>query len=171
VRTVCAVQCASHPCQNSGMCTDSNNNPGIEADEFKCTCINNMRGPTCGAQSDPCENHPCHNGGTCIVVDDQPISTFSCLCTGGFEGITCDTAAPTRCLDFDDIPHATLVVRSALSSRLCPLSLCSWPPPGLPPAHLSLSSPVLARSSSLPLSLFCPICPLLATSFPVAAGS
>jgi hypothetical protein len=129
VRAVCAVQCASNPCQNAGTCTDSSNGPSIDPDAYKCKCVYPWQGPTCSAQNDPCVGSPCQNGGTCTAADatiGSKYATFKCTCTGGFEGKACDTEAPpppTGCKDFDDISHATLKVRSALSSRLSPLPL------------------------------------------------
>ena len=72
--------CASHPCQNGGQCTDGLNS-------FKCTCASGYTGTQCDVDIDECSSGPCENLGTCI---DQ-INAFKCLCETGFTGNNCQT--------------------------------------------------------------------------------
>jgi hypothetical protein len=38
--------------------------------------------------ADPCTSSPCQNGGTCTKTSG---TTFTCACTAGFTGATCDS--------------------------------------------------------------------------------
>lgn len=85
-------ECAAHPCQNGGTCTD-----GIAT--FTCACAPGFDGPQCAHEIDECAPHPCQHGGTC----SDGIASFSCACAPGFEGPTCatniDDCSPDPCLN------------------------------------------------------------------------
>ncbi|XP_031564353.1 fibropellin-1-like [Actinia tenebrosa] len=76
--------CASNPCQNGGVCLDTDNG-------FTCMCKEGFKGTLCelgtgtGA-SDPCTPNPCKNNGNCQNVDGKA----KCLCAEGFQGELCE---------------------------------------------------------------------------------
>lgn len=41
------------------------------------------------ADINDCESNPCRNGGTCI----DGINSYTCICSGGWEGAHCETSA------------------------------------------------------------------------------
>ncbi|XP_070212107.1 adhesive plaque matrix protein 2-like isoform X1 [Littorina saxatilis] len=51
-----------------------------------CACVSCASGSS--GQSDPCESNPCQNGGTC--AGNTATNTFTCSCTAGFYGDTCN---------------------------------------------------------------------------------
>lgn len=52
-------------------------------------CILLLFAATTYAQTNPCLSFPCQNGGTCIPAGNN--STFTCNCTAGYSGATCQT--------------------------------------------------------------------------------
>ena len=41
------------------------------------------------ADINDCESNPCRNGGTCI----DGVNSYTCICSGGWEGAHCETSA------------------------------------------------------------------------------
>jgi hypothetical protein len=90
--------CASNPCQNTGVCSDL----GVQA--YSCNCLGTgFDGDNCEVQINDCLSNPCENGGVCA----DGLNLFTCDCSGtiDFEGDTCaetidDCAAPaTVCVN------------------------------------------------------------------------
>ncbi|XP_071138696.1 neuronal cell adhesion molecule-like [Mytilus edulis] len=72
-------ECASNPCQNSGVCHDHVN-------RYSCTCKSGYTGKNCEIDKE-CQSNPCLNGGIC--TDDQN-SGHTCHCPPGFSGNNCE---------------------------------------------------------------------------------
>ncbi|KAM5271039.1 sushi, nidogen and EGF-like domain-containing protein 1 isoform 3-T4 [Hipposideros larvatus] len=73
-------ECASHPCQNGGACTN-----GINS--FSCQCPDGFGGPTCETAKSPCDATECANGGQCQADSGSAV----CVCQAGYTGIACET--------------------------------------------------------------------------------
>ena len=91
-------ECASSPCQNGGVCSDSTTDPSVSIDAYRCTCqpgwANGIcaagfiveysaectvaEGGNCNVDIDECQSFPCQNGAHC---SDSTIDT--CLPTRG----------------------------------------------------------------------------------------
>ena len=54
---------------------------------MKCECTEEFTGKFCTEKKNPCADHPCHNGATCI---EKAAGLYTCKCTFGFYGKTCD---------------------------------------------------------------------------------
>ncbi|XP_045651830.1 sushi, nidogen and EGF-like domain-containing protein 1 isoform X1 [Ursus americanus] len=85
-------ECASHPCQNGGTCTQGIN-------RFSCQCPAGFGGPTCEAALSPCDARECENGGRCQAEHGSAV----CLCLAGYTGMACETdvdeCASSPCLN------------------------------------------------------------------------
>jgi Notch-like protein len=101
----CAVdvdECASHPCQNGGMCKESFSG-GLPAGTYTCVCQSGfgngecdytyiteyadectaMDGGNCDLDVNECESHPCQNGAICVDSTSDAtvgIAQYRCLC-------------------------------------------------------------------------------------------
>uniref|UniRef100_A0A3P8UNW3 Sushi, nidogen and EGF-like domain-containing protein 1 n=1 Tax=Cynoglossus semilaevis TaxID=244447 RepID=A0A3P8UNW3_CYNSE len=73
-------ECASHPCQNGGSCTDLINS-------FSCECPPGYTGSLCETENDVCKDRPCSNNASCV----QSGVTFTCVCEPGYTGVLCET--------------------------------------------------------------------------------
>ncbi|XP_038046107.1 protein jagged-1a-like isoform X2 [Patiria miniata] len=78
--------CASHPCENGGMCTSLPN-------AFICRCPEDYSGVRCETHSSEhvpetaCFSNPCRNGGDCVSTGLQQ---FTCMCPTQWRGSTCE---------------------------------------------------------------------------------
>ncbi|XP_063971397.1 fibrillin-2-like isoform X3 [Lytechinus pictus] len=70
------VTCGTISCQNGGTCTTPE----------QCDCVAGFNGTMCENNIDDCSPDPCLNG---VCVDG--VNSFSCNCTTGFTGDTCQT--------------------------------------------------------------------------------
>jgi hypothetical protein len=90
----CAVdtdECSSKPCQNSGVCIDSNVADGaVPVGAYRCNCSSTWIGTNCSAPAPPpaCVSQPCVNG---RCADLGSWKSYRCKCSPGFSGINCDT--------------------------------------------------------------------------------
>nr|XP_023657699.1 sushi, nidogen and EGF-like domain-containing protein 1 isoform X2 [Paramormyrops kingsleyae] len=73
-------ECASHPCQNGGLCKDQTNS-------YTCMCGPGYKGQLCEIDIDECQERPCQNKAQCV----QGVGNFTCLCAAGFIGPLCET--------------------------------------------------------------------------------
>ena len=74
-------ECLSAPCQNGGLCHDSNSNDfNIPPDAFRCMCVGAFTGDTCAHMTHDCSSNPCQNGGVC--TESSP--DYACTCLPGF---------------------------------------------------------------------------------------
>ncbi|KAF4527661.1 hypothetical protein B566_EDAN010886 [Ephemera danica] len=140
---------ALEPCV-TGVCLDE---PGAS---FHCECPATRGGVRCEEIRDPCEakgclngatcvpepwpeeeigqlpnasSSPCLNGGTCRAgVSSELPGGYTCTCTGGFAGETCNISLPKDAvLRFPGGGSLGYVLReNALSRPLQELTLCSW---------------------------------------------
>jgi len=85
-------ECVSDPCQNGGVCTESNSDATIPAAEYTCACVVGFEGFDCETNTQECLSSPCAHDGTCTDCLDS----YSCGCTGGFVGNNCEEAT-TEC--------------------------------------------------------------------------
>jgi hypothetical protein len=108
-------ECASYPCLNGAICTDSTTEGAdIPLNQFSCACLvgfsGGMCGPdhihppqydrscsyplghTCNIDIDECESDPCEHGSTCLDSSLHPevdADKFSCSCVRGYANGTC----------------------------------------------------------------------------------
>jgi len=103
--------CSPNPCQNGGVCIDSNNST---TPYFACNCPNGYTGQNCEIGKwveflilqirklilnfwsyswllAPCYSNPCLNGATCSNNDNDTSPYYSCNCTNGYSGQNCQT--------------------------------------------------------------------------------
>ncbi|XP_070546080.1 uncharacterized protein [Ptychodera flava] len=78
VTTTLYDPCSSSPCQNGGLCNQTDGN-------FTCECPVGFEGEFCSDNIDDCVLSPCDNGGQCI---DQ-VNGYLCVCMSGWNGINC----------------------------------------------------------------------------------
>ncbi|XP_070545876.1 mucin-like protein isoform X2 [Ptychodera flava] len=78
VTTTLYDPCSSSPCQNGGLCDQTDGN-------FTCECRVGFEGEFCSDNIDDCVLSPCDNGGQCI---DQ-VNGYLCVCMSGWNGINC----------------------------------------------------------------------------------
>eukprot|EP01052_Picozoa_sp_SAG31_P001136 SAG31_NODE_37_length_31616_cov_38.688359_10_plen_1872_part_00 len=78
-------ECESSPCQNGGICTESQAN-ATSVGEYECSCIDGFSDSNCATNIDDCQSNPCANGGTCT----DAVAQFSCECAPGWEGMLCE---------------------------------------------------------------------------------
>ena len=64
-------ECASDPCRNGAVCSDSTGNATIAFNEFSCACPKGWTGDTCAADVDECESSPCSDA-VCVDSSHQP---------------------------------------------------------------------------------------------------
>ena len=112
-------ECASNPCENGGICTDSSVDSSVSSDAYRCTCIAGFAngvceyefiseyatecsvmesqdsfalGGNCDIDVDECASEPCENGAECTdsVADSQlPWDAYRCSCVPGFANGAC----------------------------------------------------------------------------------
>ena len=82
-------ECSSSACQNGGDCVDQMN-------DYVCYCLPGFYGANCRAQEDACASNPCQDDITCSQTDS---GSFSCNCTAGWEGETCQVNADEYVLE------------------------------------------------------------------------
>lgn len=91
--TGCAAaydNCIENPCLNGGVCNDAQ---GFAI----CTCPDHLASDVEGDRcTDECETNPCLNGGNCV----DGISDYTCQCSGGWTGPTCENSACAGCRYF-----------------------------------------------------------------------
>jgi hypothetical protein len=83
------VSCDPNPCLNGGTCD-------MVAGLPVCSCPLGYSGDTC--EVEVCTPNPCQNAGTCAPAAG---GGFTCSCTGGGTGPTCETAP--KCGDYTDV--------------------------------------------------------------------
>ncbi|XP_052265680.1 delta-like protein C isoform X8 [Dreissena polymorpha] len=125
--------CASHPCQNHGVCVEHHGT-------YQCKCPVGVNGTNCEVQSlstphtthhptttrapashattavpHPCASHPCQNHGVCV----EHHGTYHCNCTHGFSGTDCEDNK--FCLACDDAvsPHTCDKITICGSHEIC----------------------------------------------------
>nr|XP_023858561.1 fibulin-7 [Salvelinus alpinus] len=69
--------------------------------------------PTC-RNINECALSPCLNGGTCV----NEVNQFSCTCTKGWAGATCQSPVPTFFVTMTNTSSATSSAAAAISPRL-----------------------------------------------------
>ena len=80
-------ECHSKPCQNGGLCTESNTDNTTQIDAFACSCEDTgYEGDVCDAPVNMCTMVPCNNYGVCSSIAGR----FACACSPGFSGNVCD---------------------------------------------------------------------------------
>ncbi|XP_059046362.1 cadherin-related tumor suppressor [Achroia grisella] len=100
--------CASHQCQNGGICTDAikvqEDTKIIESStlilssplinhEYNCYCTDGFIGDNCEKRQDPCSPNPCRFGGQCRKQGHD----FICNCPTRREGKTCELERDDVC--------------------------------------------------------------------------
>merc|ERR1711871_1819961 len=120
--TICvdADECASNPCQNGAVCTESTSDSSIGIDSYRCACANGYANGLCDynfieaystqcsvAEStdmaalagncdidvNECDSNPCTNNATCLESSsetDISIAAYQCTCIAGFANGMCD---------------------------------------------------------------------------------
>ena len=79
-------ECASGPCQNGALCTESNGGGTVPVNLYRCRCADGFTGVSCQDEADECASVPCKNGGIC--VDGK--GDYTCLCIQpGWGGANC----------------------------------------------------------------------------------
>ena len=73
------TDCASHPCENGGNCTDGDHS-------HTCACPEGFTGMQCATNVDDCASNPCQHDGDCI----DGINSYSCSCAKGYSGRNCE---------------------------------------------------------------------------------
>ena len=85
-------ECATNPCENGGICSESSTHATVGLGLFYCECAPGFDGHTCNADIDECATTPCHNGGACTDSTDDPsvaVTSFQCNCVDGWSGTDC----------------------------------------------------------------------------------
>ncbi len=72
-------ECASNPCRNGGICTDTVNS-------FVCICPAGYSGLMCQTNINECASNPCRSGGTCIDL----LNRYNCTCIKSWTGTNCE---------------------------------------------------------------------------------
>lgn len=100
--------CASHQCQNRGLCTDGIRvledtkitessslilSSPLVKHEYKCHCTDGFMGSNCEKRQDPCTPNPCSFGGQCHKQGHD----FTCSCPTRREGKTCEIERDDVC--------------------------------------------------------------------------
>ena len=92
----CAVdvnECASGPCQNDALCSDSTSDPSIPTDSYRCACQPGWTGSECAVDINECASSPCVNGAACSdstdADSDVVVGAYSCTCVDGFASGIC----------------------------------------------------------------------------------
>uniref|UniRef100_A0A3B4CG76 Delta-like protein n=1 Tax=Pygocentrus nattereri TaxID=42514 RepID=A0A3B4CG76_PYGNA len=121
--------CESNPCQNGGTCIDKVN-------VYQCICADGWEGARCEiiimniavlfistnieminnrSCESQCDEATCNNGGTCHDEGD----TFTCRCSPGWEGATCNIAKNSSCLPNPCENGGTCVVSGESFTCVC----------------------------------------------------
>lgn len=96
-------ECASVPCENAGVCSESQGDASIAINSYSCTCAAGWQGNECASDVDECLSNPCQNGATCQDSwNGTLIDAYECICMTGWEGALCDG-------DVDDCSSAPCV--------------------------------------------------------------
>eukprot|EP01049_Picozoa_sp_SAG25_P012176 SAG25_NODE_1602_length_2694_cov_4.654335_1_plen_580_part_00 len=91
-------ECASSPCKNKAVCTDSTKKPAVPVHMYQCVCqagYASAAGGNCDVDVDECKSSPCKNGATCTessVDTSIPVHTYRCTCGAGYSNGVCGYA-------------------------------------------------------------------------------
>jgi hypothetical protein len=115
-----ADECASNPCQNGAVCSESTSDSSIGIDSYRCACTDGYAngmcdydfigaytdqcsvaestvaaalGGNCDIDVDECDSNPCQNNATCsesTTNADVSIAAYQCTCTAGFANGKCE---------------------------------------------------------------------------------
>ena len=112
-------ECASSPCVNGAVCSDSTTNSSISIDAYRCDCLAGFSNGACtydflaefdaecrvmessdgeatgncDIDVDECVSNPCQNGAACTdssVDPSIPWNAYKCACVAGFANGACD---------------------------------------------------------------------------------
>ena len=85
-------ECASSPCKNDALCTDSLVSVSIPVDEYECECAVGWEGHNCENDVDECSSSPCLHDATCAEsaeYSNVAIDSYICFCIAGFSNGIC----------------------------------------------------------------------------------
>lgn len=88
-------ECASSPCLNGAVCTDSNDNAAIQIWSYSCACALGWTGYNCELDFDECTLNPCLHDGACSDSSADtsiPIDAFRCTCIPGWANGICSNS-------------------------------------------------------------------------------